>query len=100
MTEAISTDDDQILTGEQLRRLRRLARFSQPGLERCAGLRDGRVSSVESGRGRLRRGESETVKRLLLEELAFLAREIAKYIPAGGAFRTEGSETAAESSSP
>src|ERR1700685_538952 len=95
MDESIITDDDQVLTGQELRRLRRLARFSQPGLERCAGLSDGRVSSVESGRGRLRRWESETVKRLLLEELVVLAREIARYIPAGGSARAAGSDAAA-----
>ena len=85
-----NTDDAEVLTGEQLRRLRRLARFSKSGLERCAGLSAGRVSSIESGRARLRREESETVKRLLLDELDVLSRAIAKYLPAA---RAEGRET-------
>jgi len=98
MHGSMSTDDE-LLAGERLCQLRRLAGFSQPGLERCAGLSAGRVANVENGRARFRPWESSKVKRLLFEAMADRAREIAKYIPAGPA-RAEGSESSAAESSP
>ena len=81
------------LAGEELRAIRVLAGFSQPALERCAGLRPGRVTTVENGRARFRSWEWVEVKRLLFEEMANRAAEIAKHLPAGGPARAGGSES-------
>jgi integrase len=75
--------NDEPLAGSELRELRVLAGFSQPALERCAGLSAGRVTNVENGRARFRRSEWSKVKRLLFEEMADRAREIAKHIRPG-----------------
>lgn len=72
------------LAAEDLRELRVLAGFSQPALERCAGLRPGRVTNVENGRGRLHPWEWVKVKRLLFEEMTNRAREIAEHLRSEG----------------
>jgi transcriptional regulator with XRE-family HTH domain len=82
--------DAEPLAGVELRDLRRLAGFSQPALERCAGLSAGRVANVEKGRASFRPWESAKVKLLLFEAMADRAREIAKYLPAVGSARSEG----------
>jgi hypothetical protein len=80
------SEDEKPLEGDELRDLRVLAGFSTArSLERCAGLRPGRVTNVENGRARFRSWEWVEVKSLLLEAMADRAREIAKHLPAGGA---------------
>jgi transcriptional regulator with XRE-family HTH domain len=79
-----SPEDEKPLAGEELRELRVLAGFSQPALERCAGLSTGRVTSIENGRAHFRPWEWAEVKRLLFEEMGNRARAIAKHLPAGG----------------
>jgi transcriptional regulator with XRE-family HTH domain len=91
--------DPEPLAGVQLRHLRRLAGFSQPALERHAGLSAGRIANVEKGRASFRPWESAKVKLLLFEAMADRAREIAKHLPTGGSARTEG-PASAEASSP
>jgi transcriptional regulator with XRE-family HTH domain len=92
-------ENEKPLAGDELRELRVLAGFSTSrSLERCAGLRPGRVTNVENGRARFRSWEWVEVKSLLFEAMADRAREIARYLPAGGPARAEGRETTAESS--
>jgi len=95
------SEDEEPLAGEELRDLRVLAGFSTArSLERCARLRPGRVTNVETGRARFRSWEWVEVKRLLLEEMADRAREIAKHLPAGGPARDEGRASSSAESSP
>jgi len=90
------SENEKPFEGEELRDLRQLAGFSTArSLERCAGLGPGRVTSIENGRARFRSWEWVEVKSLLLEAMADRAREIAKYLPAGGVARAEGSESSA-----
>jgi hypothetical protein len=90
------SEDEKPLAGDELRELRVLAGFSTSrSLERCAGLRPGRVTNVENGRARFRSWEWVEVKALLFEAMADRAREIAKHLPAGGPARAEGSNAAA-----
>jgi len=89
--------DAEPLAGVQLRDLRRLAGFSQPALERHAGLSAGRIANVEKGRASFRPWESAKVKLLLFEAMATRAREIAECLRAGGPACDEGRETTAES---
>lgn len=76
-----SSEDEKPLAGDELREIRVLAGFSQPALERCAGLSMGRVTSIENGRARFRSWEWVEVKRLLFEAMADRAAELAKYLP-------------------
>jgi transcriptional regulator with XRE-family HTH domain len=77
-------EDEKPLTGDELRDIRVLAGLSRSELEKCADLSPGRVRAIENGYLRLHRWESAKVKRLLFEEMAARAREIAKHFPAGG----------------
>ena len=93
------SEDEKPLEGDELRDLRVLAGFSTArSLERCTGLRPGRVTNVESGRARFRSWEWVEVKSLLFEAMADRAREIAKHLPAGGSARSEERETVSEPS--
>jgi hypothetical protein len=87
------SEDEQSLSGCKLRELRLLAGFSRSALEKCVDLSAGRVRAVENGYVRLRGWEAVKVRRLLFEEMANRAREIAKYLPAGGAACAEGGES-------
>jgi transcriptional regulator with XRE-family HTH domain len=94
-----SSENEKPLEGDELRDFRQLAGFSTASsLERCAGLRPGRVANIENGRARFRSWEWVEVKSLLLEAMADRAREIAKHLPAGGAARTEGPKSSAADS--
>jgi len=89
-------ENEKPLSGDELRELRVLAGFSTSrSLERCAGLRPGRVTNIENGRARFRSWEWVEVKALLFEAMADRAREIAKHLPAGGSGRAAGSDAAA-----
>jgi transcriptional regulator with XRE-family HTH domain len=77
-------EDGEALAGKRLREIRELAGFSQPALERCAGLSAGRVANVENGRATFRAWEAEKVKRLLFEEMESRAREIAEHLRSEG----------------
>jgi transcriptional regulator with XRE-family HTH domain len=89
------SENEKPLAGDELREIRVLAGFSQPALERCAGLRPGRVTNVENGRARFRSWEWLEVKPLLFEAMADRAAEIAKHLPAGGSARAGRPETSA-----
>lgn len=103
MSDEFLTDpfaDEDPLTGSELRDLRVLSGLSRSDLEKCADLSPGRVRAIENGYLRLHRWESAKVKRLLLEEMANRAAEIAKHLPDGGAAGPGGSKSSAETSSP
>jgi transcriptional regulator with XRE-family HTH domain len=90
-------EDEKPLTALELRQLRVLAGFSRSALERSAGLSAGRVRAVENGYLRLHCLESAKLRRLLFEEMANRASEIAKHLGAG---RTEQIRTEQETTSP
>jgi hypothetical protein len=93
------SENEKPLEGDELRDFRQLAGFSTArSLERCAGLRPGRVTNVETGRARFRSWEWVEVKSLLLEAMADRAREIEKHLPAGGPARPEGPKSSAADS--
>ena len=87
----IDRSAEKPLAGEELRQRRRLAGFSQPGLERCAGLTAGRVTNVENGRARFRPREWARVRSLLLEEMQARAAEIAECLRSVEPARAEAS---------
>jgi hypothetical protein len=84
---------DEPLAGRQLRELRILAGFSKLTLEKCARLSHGRLAKVESGRARFRPWEAATVRRLLVEEMAARAAEIAEHLQSVEPASPEGRES-------
>jgi transcriptional regulator with XRE-family HTH domain len=88
-----SAELEKSLAGAELRGLRVLAGFSQPALERCAGLSTGRVTNVENGRAHFRPWEWAKVKRLLFEEMANRAREIEEHLRAADPAVAQGQES-------
>jgi transcriptional regulator with XRE-family HTH domain len=82
-------EDEEPLTGEELREIRVLAGLSRSALERSADLSAGRVRAVENGYLRLRRWESAKLRRLLLEEMAKRARAIAQHLRSEGSAISE-----------